>query len=206
MRLISPRQYDDNAITREMKLYIQNHMNIEYCISMNSDLCHEWGNSATIKIMSKNHCRIASRVTKIVVNANEHIISFLTRYFMSWTHKSAKNHIRSLISPLSPRTVFADLALWRHHSWSVTVTRTRDTGIMWRYIPGLLLHAHIGADDLFRGVVPTIKKSDSTHPNRQVSNTPAFLSNHIPTLKSRQYLDQRIKQVNDIDENFCYLF
>ena len=49
---------------------------------------------------------------KIVIHGNECIILFLTCYFMSWT-------------PFSPRTVFSDLALWRHHGWSVT-SRERD--------------------------------------------------------------------------------
>ena len=44
----------------------------------------------------------------------------LTRYFMSWTHKSAKTSHRALISPLLPRAAFSDRALWRHHNWSVT--------------------------------------------------------------------------------------
>ena len=35
------------------------------------------------EVTSENHCRIASRVTKIVIHGNECIILFLTRYFMS---------------------------------------------------------------------------------------------------------------------------
>ena len=41
----------------------------------------------------KNHWQITSRVTKkIVIDGNECIILFLTRYFMSWTHNPAKNN------------------------------------------------------------------------------------------------------------------
>ena len=48
-----------------------------------------------------NHRQITSRVTKkIVIHGNECIILFLTRYLMYWTHNSAKNNHRSLISPL----------------------------------------------------------------------------------------------------------
>ena len=57
---------------------------------------------------------------KIVINGNECIILFLTRYFMPWTHRFATNNHRSLISPLSLRTVFSDLTLWSHHNWAVT--------------------------------------------------------------------------------------
>ena len=81
------------------------------------------------EVTSENHCRIASRVTKIVIQGNECIVLFVAPYIMSWTHKSAKNYNRALISPLLPRAVFPDLALWRQHNWSVT----RDTGIVTSY-------------------------------------------------------------------------
>ena len=58
---------------------------------------------------------------KIVIHGNECIILFLTRYFMSWTHKYAKNYHRALISPLLPRRPFltehcdvTTIDLWRH--------------------------------------------------------------------------------------------
>ena len=58
---------------------------------------------------------------KIVINGNECIIVFLTSYFMWWTHKSAKNYHRALISPLLPRRPFLTercdvitIDLWRH--------------------------------------------------------------------------------------------
>ena len=68
---------------------------------------------------------------KIVIHGNECIILFLTRYFMSWTYNYAKNNYRSLISPLSLRTAFSDLVLWRHHSWSVT-SHERTALALWR--------------------------------------------------------------------------
>ena len=88
---------------------------------------------------------LANRITsdpKIVMHGNECIILFLTRYFISWTHNSAKKH-RSPILQLSLRTIFSDLALCRHHSWSVT---SRDRGVLafWRHIGRLFLHAPIG--------------------------------------------------------------
>ena len=76
------------------------------------------------------------------------IILFLTRYFMSWTHNSAKNIHSSLISQLSPRTAVSDLALWCHHSWSVT-SREREILALWRHICRLFLHAQIGAKAIF---------------------------------------------------------
>ena len=70
---------------------------------------------------------------KIVIHGNECTILFLTRYFISWTYRSATNNHRSPISPLSPGTVFSDLTLWRHHSWSVT-SREREALALWRNI------------------------------------------------------------------------
>ena len=85
---------------------------------------------------------------KIVIHGNECIISFLTRYFMSWTHKSAKNYHRALISPLLPRAVFSDIELGRHHNWSVT-SREREILVSWRHIRRLSLHAQIGTKAIF---------------------------------------------------------
>ena len=76
----------------------------------------------TSEVTSENHWQITSGVTKkkIAIHGNECIILFLTCYFMSWTHRLATNNHRSLISPLSLRTAFSDLTLWRHHNWAVT--------------------------------------------------------------------------------------
>ena len=87
------------------------------------------------KVTSENHWQITSRVTtKIVIHGSKCIILFLTR----WTHNSAE----SLISPLSPRTVFSNLALWRHRSRSVTSCE-REVTALWRHIRRLFLHAQI---------------------------------------------------------------
>ena len=94
---------------------------------------------------------LANRPThdpKIVIHGNECIILFLRRYFMSWTHNSPENNHQSLISQPSPRTVVSDLALWRHHSGSVT-SRESEILALWRHICRLLLHAQIGAKAIF---------------------------------------------------------
>ena len=52
------------------------------------------------------------------------------------------------MSPLSLRMVFSDLALWRHHSWSVT-SRERGVLALWRHIRRLFLHEEIGAKAIF---------------------------------------------------------
>ena len=83
-------------------------------------ICH-WFSRVTksqVKIIGKSH----HEWPKIVIRGNECIISFLTRYFMSWTHNSTKNNHRSLISQLSLRdgiflTQHCDVTtvdLWRH--------------------------------------------------------------------------------------------
>ena len=81
---------------------------------------------------------------KIVIHDNECIISFLTRYFMSRARNSAKNNYRPLISSLTHRTVFSDLALWRQYSWSVTSPK-RQVLAFWHHICRLFLEAQIGA-------------------------------------------------------------
>ena len=99
---------------------------------------HEWKSLA-------NHL---TSDQKVVIHGNECIILFLTRYFMPWAHNSATNKHWSLISPLPLTTVFSDLTLWRHHSWSVT-SREREALALWRHLHRLFLHAQIGAKAVF---------------------------------------------------------
>ena len=99
---------------------------------------HKWKSLAN-RIMSD---------PKIIIHGNEFIILFPTRYFMSWTHNSTKTSYRSLISPLLPRTVFSDLALWRHHSWSVTSSE-REVLALQRHIRRLFLRVQNGAKAIF---------------------------------------------------------
>ena len=99
-----------------------------------------WVMKSRVKIIGKSH----HEWPKIVIHGNECFILFLTRYFRSWTHDSAKNNYRSLISPLWLRTVFSDLVFWHHHSWSVT-SRERWVLALWRHIHRLFLHGQIGS-------------------------------------------------------------
>ena len=85
---------------------------------------------------------------EIIIHNDDYIILFFTCSFMSWTHKSAKNYLPLLISPLSARMVFSDLALWRHHSWSVT-SHQCEMLVLRRHIRRLSLHAQIGAKAIF---------------------------------------------------------
>ena len=69
--------------------------------------CHDW----------KSFTNRTTSDKKIVIHGNKYIIVFLTRYFVvSWKHNSTKDNHRSLISPLSLRTVLCDVTtvdLWR---------------------------------------------------------------------------------------------
>ena len=101
------------------------------------------------KVTSENHRQIASRVTqKSSFTVTNVLFYFLHAILCPWTHNSAKNNHRSLISQLSPRTVVSDLALWRHRSGSVT-SREREILALWRHICRLFLHAQIGAKEIF---------------------------------------------------------
>ena len=64
------------------------------------------------EVTSENHRQIASRVTqKLLITVTNVLFHFLHAILCPGTHNSAKNHHRSLISQLSPRTVFSDIAL-----------------------------------------------------------------------------------------------
>ena len=56
---------------------------------MNTDFCHEWGDSAMIftsyEVTSETRCWITSWVTKIGIHGNPYIILYLARYFMPWS-------------------------------------------------------------------------------------------------------------------------
>ena len=85
---------------------------------------------------------------KIVIHGNECIILFFTCYFVSWTCNTTKNNYRSLILPLSLRTVFSDLAFWHEHSWSVMSSEHGVLVLSW-HIHWLLLHVQIGTKVVF---------------------------------------------------------
>ena len=100
-------------------------------------------------VTSENHWQIASLVTqKSLFTVTNVLFYFLHAILCPGTNNSAKNHHRSLISQLSPRTAFSDFALWRHHSWSVT-SREREILALWRHICRLFLHVQIGAKAIF---------------------------------------------------------
>ena len=99
---------------------------------------HEW-KSLVNHIMSD---------PKVVFHGNECIILFLTHYFMSWTQNFVTNNYRSLITPLSLRTVYSDLALWRHNSWFVT-SGERGVLALWRHFRRSFLHVQISAKAIF---------------------------------------------------------
>ena len=101
------------------------------------------------RFANENHWQIASRVTqKSVFTVTNVLFYFSHAILCPGTHNSAKNHNRSLISQLSPRTAVSDFALWRHHSWYVT-SREREILALWRHICRLFLHVKIGAKAIF---------------------------------------------------------
>ena len=75
------------------------------------------------------------------------LLYILNAIFMSWTHNSAKNNHRSLIPPLSPRTVSSDVALWRLYGRSVASSEREVR--MWRHIRRFFFHVQIGANAIF---------------------------------------------------------
>ena len=73
---------------------------------------------------------------------------FLTRYFMPWTHKSAKNYHRSLILHMLPRAVFSKPSIVTSPQLICDVTRMRDTGIVTSYSSIVIARANWRKGDL----------------------------------------------------------
>ena len=72
-----------------------------------------------------------------------YLISYTLFYVLGTQFREKQSSI--VILPLSPRTVFFDLALWRHYSWSVT---SRELAL-WRQIRRLFLHVQTGTKAIF---------------------------------------------------------
>ena len=105
--------------------------------TVNNDfLGHEWAGLPMIftrdEVISEKHWQIALRLRMY------YFISYTS--FMPRTHNAAKNNHWLLISPLSLKTVFPELASWRHHIWSVT-SRERAVLALWCHIRRLFMHA-----------------------------------------------------------------
>ena len=71
---------------------------------------------------------------KIVIHGNECIILFLTCYFLSWTHKSAKNYHRALISPFVAKGGLFWPSIVTSPQLICDVMQTRNTGIVTSYL------------------------------------------------------------------------
>ena len=106
--------YHDSPITRSHFMDPTDHaIKWFYCIknnawvTMNNDLLSRVRRFGNDFIITES----PHQWQKIVIHGNEYIILFLTSYFISWAHNSPKNSNWSLISPLSLRRVFSDLAL-----------------------------------------------------------------------------------------------
>ena len=113
-----------------------------------SEAICQWFSRVTksrVKIIGKSHHEWPKKSLFTVTNV---LFYFLHAILCPGTHNSAKNHHRLLISQLSPRTAFSDIALWRHHCWSVT-SREHQILALWRHIRRLSLHAQIGAKAIF---------------------------------------------------------
>ena len=92
-------------------------------VTVNNDFCHSWGDSAMIstsdEVTSENHCRIASRMTKIVIRDNEY---FVLRAILCHGHTASirtiiERSFRHCCQGQSFLTLHCDVTtidLWRH--------------------------------------------------------------------------------------------
>ena len=108
-------------------LYINYACSLEPCLWQGRIFTDDIKNNAWVTVnndflvTSENHWQITSRVTKISLFLVTNVLFYFLHAVLC--HSSAKNDRRSFSSPLSPTwpmKVFSALALWRHHSWSVT--------------------------------------------------------------------------------------
>ena len=79
---------------------------------------------------------------EVVIHGNECIILFLTRYFISWTHCSVTNNLRSLISPVTRDGLFW-LKIVTSSQLICDITRTQGTGIVTSYSSIVLARAKL---------------------------------------------------------------
>ena len=119
------------------------------CVTVNNDF---W---VTSEAICQNFSRVTWSLVKIIGKLlTQKLLSTVTNilfitYTLFWsTPHTVKSNYRSLVSPLSLKTVFSDLALWRHHSWSVTPREGGGTAL-WRHIRRSFLHGQIGVKAVF---------------------------------------------------------
>ena len=138
--------------TLRVCIYMSFNVRIDASIKNNAWVTVNNGFGSRVRrFANENHWQIASRVTqKSLFTVTNVLFYFSHAILCPGTQNSAKNHHRSLISQLSPRTAFSDFALWRHHSWYVT-PREREILALWRHICRLFLHVKIGAKAIFTG-------------------------------------------------------
>ena len=104
---------------------------------------HEWRSHEWKIIAESPH-----EWQKIVIHGNECIILFLTRYFLSWTHKSAKNYHRALIFAIVAKGGLFWPRIVTSPQMICDVMRTRNTGIVTSYLSIVIARANWRKGDL----------------------------------------------------------
>ena len=104
-------------------------MNDDFLVT--SEMISQWFSRVTksrMKIFGKSHHEWPKKSLFTVRN----VLFYFLHAILCPEHNSTKNKHRSLISPLSPTTVFPDLVLWHHQSWSMT---SRDPKVLALWLP-----------------------------------------------------------------------
>ena len=100
-------------------------------------------------IFGKSHHEWPKKSLLTVTNALFH---FLHAILCPWMHNFAGNNYWLSIPPLSLRTEFSDLALWRHHIWYVTSRERGLLGIVTSYSSTVLTRANWLKGDLHQWI------------------------------------------------------
>ena len=104
-----------------------------------SEVIFQWFSRVTksrVKIIGKSH----HEWTKTSLFTATNVLFYLLHAILCLEHTIQQKNYGSFISPLSPWKIFSDLALGRHHSWSVKSSEC-EVSALWRHISRLFLHA-----------------------------------------------------------------
>ena len=136
-----------HAISKSMDIKNNAWVTVNYDFFVTSDAIRQWFSRVTksrVKIIAES----PHEWQKIVIHGNECIILFLTRYFMSWTHKSAKELSSSAHFPIVAKGGLFWPSIVTSPQLICDVMQTRNTGIVTSYLSIVIARANWRKGDL----------------------------------------------------------
>ena len=115
---------------------------------MNNDFGSRVKRFSSYEVTSENNWQTASRVTQKSLFTVTNVLSYFLQAILCSEHTIPLNQLSIADFAIVAEDGIDDLALWRHHSWSVTSCE-RGVLPLWCHIRWLFLHAQIGAKAIF---------------------------------------------------------